>query len=95
MMSPAASFFLLSVEHTLAETFSKFGERDFIVGIIRDKPSNYRSNSSSGILFPFIITIDDSTLGCGDVCCYLLGSGTFFGVISKEKSITGATLILK
>ena len=98
MMSPAAFFFLLSVEHTLAETFPKFGEGDFIIGIICDKPSNYRSNSSSGMLFPFILTVDDSTLGCGDVCCNLLGSGTFkkfFGVILKEKLITRATLILK
>ena len=97
-MSPAASFFLSSVEHALTETLSKFYESIFIVGIIRDEPSNYRSNSSGGMLFPFVITIDDSTLGCGDVCCYLLGGGTFktfFGIILKEELITRATLILK
>ena len=98
VMSPVASFVLLSVEHTLTEAFSKFYESVFIVGIIRDEPSNYRSNSSGGMLFPFVITIDDSTLGCGDVCCYLLGSGTFekfLGIVLEEKMIARTTLILK
>ena len=98
MMSPVASFFLSSVEHTLVETLLKFGEGDFIIGIICDKSSNYRSNSGSGMLFPFIVTVDDSTLGCGDVCCYLLGGGTFekfLRIISEEKLIARTTLILK
>ena len=98
MISPAASFFLSSVEHTLAETLLKFSEGGIIIEIICDKPSNYRSNSGSSVLFPFIVYVDDSTLGYGDVCCYLLGSETFkkfLRIISKEKLITGATLILK
>ena len=66
MMSPAASFFLSSVKHMLAETLSKFSEGGIIIGIIYDKPSNYGTNTGSGVSFPFIVTVDDNTLGCGD-----------------------------
>ena len=98
MESPAASFFLTTIEHTFAETSSKIDEGGIVTGIICNEQSNDRMNSCSGVLFPFIVTVDNCTLGCGDVCCYLLGGGTFekfLGIISEEKLIARATSILK
>ena len=96
--SPAALFFLTSIDHTFAETLSKIGEGSIITGIVCNKPSNDGTDSGSGVLFSFIVTVDNSTLGCGDVCCYLLGGGTFekfLRIVSEEKLIARATLILK
>ena len=96
--SPAAAFFLTTIEHTFTEALSKIGEGGIVTGIICDEPSNDRTNSCSGVLFSFIVTVDNCTLGCGDICCYLLSGGTFekfLGIVSEEKLIARATLILK
>ena len=96
--SPAALFFLTSIEHTFTETLLNIGWGSIITRIVCNKLSNDRTDSGSGVLFRFIVTVDNSTLECGDVCCNLLGGGTFekfLRIVLEEKSIARATLILK
>ena len=62
-------FFLTSIEHMFAETSSKISEGGNVTGIVYNKPSSDGIDSDSSVFFLFVVTVDNSTLGSGDVCC--------------------------
>ena len=85
---PVALFFLTSIEHMFAETSSKIDKGSIITRIFGDKPSDDGTISSSCMLFPFFIIVDNRTLRYDDVCCYLLGSGLLknFLALSQKRN---------